>query len=123
MLKSLKGLSAALFVLAGSGAFAQSAAIPAELLEVDRLRCMQGCEANASAVACKALCDCTVSQFQKRLDMDKYLGLSAQLSRNELSEENRSILDQVANYCVAELDKAGIAVGAPDEAADKGGAQ
>lgn len=107
----LRPASALLFFFAGGGAFAQSATIPSELLDLDRMRCMQGCEANASATACKALCDCTVGEFQKRLDMDKYLTLSAQLSRNELTDANRTLLDDVANYCVAVLDKAGIEVG------------
>lgn len=108
---ALKSASFSLVLIAGSGALAQSATIPKELLDLDRLRCMQGCEANASTEACTALCNCTVSEFQKRLNMDKYLTLSAQISRNELSVENRTLLDDVANYCVAELDKAGIDVG------------
>jgi hypothetical protein len=105
---------AAAIVVCSAVAVAQSKAIPADLLALDRQRCMKDCEPGFGAETCKPLCDCTVEEFQKRLDFSKYLDLSAQLARGELSADNRTLLDGIANYCASQLGDAGVAVGSGD---------
>lgn len=90
---------------------AQSQPIPEDLLALDRQRCMNGCVPGFGEKTCKTLCDCTVSEFKKKLTFESYLDMSVQLSKNELTEGVRSFLDTVANYCTAELDRQGIEVG------------
>jgi len=107
--------AAAVFLLTGS-VFAQSTEIPADLLDLDRQRCMRDCVPGFGETTCKPLCDCTVVEFQKRLDFSRYLDLSAQLSRGELAPENRKMLDEIANYCASELEKSGVEVGTGDSA-------
>ncbi|WP_417451958.1 hypothetical protein [Kordiimonas sp.] len=100
-------------LMVGGAALAQESQIPQELLDLDYQRCMKDCEPGFGAATCKPLCECTVREFSKRLDFSAYLDLSAELSRNELSQGNREILDGVANYCTAELEKSGVVVGGP----------
>lgn len=114
MKRNVRLVSAAMVFFAGSAAQAQSAEIPADLLDLDRQRCLSECVPGYGEATCKPLCECTVTEFKKRLDFSRYLDLSAQLSRNELSPENRTFLDEVANYCTAELDKSGVQVGSGD---------
>ncbi|WP_262691179.1 hypothetical protein [Kordiimonas aestuarii] len=104
---------AAVSLVAGSAAFAQQKDIPQDLLDLDYQRCMKDCEPGFGAATCKPLCECTVAEFNKRLDFSAYLDLSAQLSRNELSPNNRELLDGVANYCASQLEKSGVQVGGP----------
>ena len=102
-----------LFMVASGTVLAQSAQIPQDLLDLDHQRCMKDCTPGFGEVTCKPLCSCTVTEFKKRLDFSKYLDLSAQLSKDELSPQNRALLDNIANFCAAELDKAGIPIGGP----------
>ncbi|MEX0299375.1 MAG: hypothetical protein AB3N28_09920 [Kordiimonas sp.] len=101
---------------ASGAAIAQSSqdVIPKELLDLDYQRCENDCVPGFGEATCKPLCECTVSEFQKRLDYARYLDLSVQLSRGELKPESRILLDDIAKHCTAELDKNGIAVGSPD---------
>ena len=85
--------------------------IPQELLELDRKRCETGCLEQVGKQVCTMLCECTISEFQKRLDFDKYLELSAQLSREEVSPENRLLLDVIAKRCTAVVEQSGIQIG------------
>lgn len=107
--------------------FAQTREVPEDLLALDHQRCMNGCVPGFGEKTCKALCDCTVSEFKKKLTFESYLDMSVQLSRNALTPELRSFLDTVANYCTAELDRQGIEVGegtappAEEDAAEKPG--
>ncbi|MFC4347593.1 hypothetical protein ACFO5Q_07015 [Kordiimonas lipolytica] len=117
MKRNLRLVSAALVFMAGGAVHAQSTEIPQELLDLDRQRCLSECVPGFGEETCKPLCECTVTEFKKRLDFSRYLELSAQLSRNELSPENRTFLDTVAQYCTAELDKSGVKVGSGDAAA------
>ena len=98
-------------VLASGAAMAQSQQIPQDMLDLDYQRCMKDCEPGFGAETCKPLCECTVGEFKKRLDFAAYLDLSAQLSRNELSDENRKMLDGIANMCASKLEKSGVKVG------------
>lgn len=108
---------ASLFVISlatSMSVMAQSATdkkIPQELLELDRKRCETGCLEQVGEQVCKMLCDCTISEFQKRLDFDRYLALSAQLSRDEISPENRLLLDVIAKRCTAVVETSGIDIG------------
>ncbi len=104
-------LAAASLVMMGGAAFAQNQPIPQDMLDLDFQRCMKDCEPGFGAATCKPLCECTVDEFKKRLDFPAYLDLSAQLSRNELSEENRKMLDGIANMCASRLEKSGVKVG------------
>lgn len=116
-----KGL--AVLSLCVSGAFAAQSAqdiIPKELLDLDYQRCENDCVPGFGEATCKPLCECTVGEFQKRLDYAKYLDLSVQLSRGELKPESRTLLDNIANYCTAELDKKGVVIGGPQEKAAAG---
>jgi len=106
---ALRPLAVAGFLAGMGSAFA--APIPDDLLEVDLQRCMKGCVPGFGEATCVPLCDCTVREFKKRLDMDKYLNLSVELSKNEISEENRTLLDDIAQMCTAEIEKANIPVG------------
>ncbi|WP_155860031.1 hypothetical protein [Kordiimonas gwangyangensis] len=106
-----KMVAAAGLVLMGGAAFAQNQPIPQDMLDLDYQRCMKDCEPGFGAATCKPLCECTVGEFKKRLDFPSYLELSAQLSRNELTEENRNMLDGIANMCTAKLEKSGVKVG------------
>ncbi|TNE65553.1 MAG: hypothetical protein EP335_05315 [Alphaproteobacteria bacterium] len=119
MNRSLKAFAIGLSCLVGSGVVlaqaSKSQPIPQELLDLDNQRCMKDCVPGFGEETCKPLCDCTVKEFQKRLDFSQYLDMSVQLSRNELKPETRSLLDSVATYCTAEIDKAGIEVGQPQE--------
>ncbi|UTW57855.1 hypothetical protein KFE96_13610 [Kordiimonas sp. SCSIO 12603] len=109
-------LKASIFVISlatSASVMAQSAKdskIPQELLELDRKRCETGCLEQVGEQVCKMLCECTISEFQKRLDFDKYLELSAQLSREEISPENRLLLDVIAKRCTAVVEKSGIQI-------------
>jgi len=113
--RNLRLVSAAMVFFIGGAVHAQSTEIPQELLDLDRQRCLSECVPGFGEETCKPLCDCTVSEFKKRLDFSRYLELSAQLSRNELTPANRTFLDTVAQYCTAELDKSGIQVGTGGE--------
>ena len=106
-----KMVAVAGLVLMGGAAFAQDQAIPQDMLDLDYQRCMKDCEPGFGAATCKPLCQCTVDEFKKRLDFPAYLDLSAQLSRNELSDENRNMLDGIANMCASRLEKSGVKVG------------
>jgi len=100
----------------GGAVVAQSSqdVIPKELLDLDYQRCTNDCVPGFGEATCKPLCECTVTEFQKRLNYAQYLDLSVQLSRAEIKPESRALLDNIANYCTAELDKKGIIVGAPE---------
>ncbi len=93
--------------------------IPKELLELDRKRCEADCTPTYGETTCKALCNCTVVEFDKRLDFDKYVVLSAQLSRNELSPESRLLLDVIAKRCTALVEQSGIVIGPVDPKGEK----
>ncbi|WP_308911813.1 hypothetical protein [Pseudokordiimonas caeni] len=108
---ALRSLAFAGLVAAGTSAMA--APIPEDLLAVDQQRCMKGCVPGYGEATCKPLCDCTVREFKNRLDMDKYLSLSVELSKNEVSDTNRTLLDDIAKMCAAEIEKANIPVGEP----------
>ena len=110
-MRFLKTLAVLTPLVTGTAVLAQSSDIPQDLLDLDNQRCMKDCEPGFGAETCKPLCDCTVTEFKKRLDFAHYLDLSAQLARNELSAENRELLDGVANYCASQLEKSGIQVG------------
>ena len=97
---------------------AQSQPIPEDLLALDHQRCMNGCVPGFGEQACKVLCDCTVSEFKKKLTFESYLDMSVQLSKNDLTEGVRAFLDTVANYCTAELDRLGIEIGTPEGEGD-----
>ena len=102
---------------ASGAAVAQSSqnVIPKDLLDLDRQRCENECVPGFGEATCKPLCECVTGEYQKRLDYSKYLDLSVQLSRGEIKPETRTLLDTIANYCTAQIDKMGIAVGKPDE--------
>ena len=89
--------------------------VPEDLLAVDYQRCMQGCEPDFGAKVCTMLCSCTVREFKGKLNMQAYLDLNMQLSRNEIDEKTRIFLDSVANTCAAEVEASGIDV--PDAGA------
>lgn len=107
--------SVLLYVLAGSAVFAQSTAIPKELLDLDHRRCMNDCVPSFGETTCKSLCDCTISEFKKRLDIDSYLVLTAQMSRSEISPESGVLLHEIALFCTAELDRMNVEVGGPEK--------
>lgn len=114
------GLRRTLMVIglcASSAAIAQTSqnVIPKELLDLDFQRCENDCVPGFGEATCKPLCECTVGEFQKRLNYSKYLDLSVQLSRGELKPESRSLLDNIANFCTAQLDKMGVVIGKPGE--------
>ncbi len=109
---SVLSLTAAGSVLAQS----TEAKIPQELLALDQKRCENDCIPGFGEETCKPLCACTVNEFQQRLDFDKYLELTAQLARNEMSGENTLLLDVIAKKCTAEVEKAGIVIGRVDDA-------
>jgi len=85
--------------------------IPQDLLDLDYQRCVNDCVPGFGETTCKPLCTCTVAEFSKRLDFQKYLDLSVELSRNEIKPENRKLLDTIAKYCTSELEKSGVTVG------------
>lgn len=88
--------------------------IPEDLLALDHQRCMNGCVPGFGETTCKPLCDCTIKEFKNKLTFERYLELSVQLSKNTLTPELRKFLDDTANYCTAELDRMGIAIGEPE---------
>jgi hypothetical protein len=102
-----------------AGAQSSQTKIPPEFLELDHQRCMNGCVPGFGEKTCKPLCDCTVNEFKNKMSYDKYLDLSVQLSKSDVSPEMRSFLDEVANFCTAEIDRLGIEIGegAPKSAA------
>lgn len=112
MKKLIKTAAVGLYCLAGSAVMAQSNKIPADMLDLDRQRCENDCIPTFGETTCKPLCGCTVREYDRRLDFDAYLKLSVELSRNEISPESRVLLDSIAKMCTAELDAAGIQVGA-----------
>jgi len=100
--------------VAGAGAVvAQSSQIPQDLLDLDYQRCVKDCVPGFGEDTCKPLCECTVDEFKKRLGFDAYLDLSVELSRGEISEKNRILLDDIAKTCTAKIEKDGIMVGEP----------
>ena len=119
MKKLIKTAVVGFYCLAGSAVMAQASAqankIPADMLDLDRQRCENDCIPAYGETTCKPLCGCTVREYGKRLDFDAYLKLSVELSRNEISPESRTLLDSIAKMCTAELDAAGIQVGAGTE--------
>lgn len=113
-MKRVFGATVGYLVLGATAALAQSTVIPEDLLNLDRQRCMTDCTPNFGETTCKPLCDCTVAEFKKRFDFSQYLELSAQLSRNEVTPPNRTVLDAIAKQCTAALDQAGVEVGGSD---------
>ncbi len=116
-MKYALAVSASFILLAlGSALQAQAPAgktIPQDLLQLDHQRCMQDCAPSFGEATCRPLCDCTIDQFSKRLDFSRYLDLSAQLAQADIKPGNRKLLDDIANYCTAELEKNGVAIGGP----------
>ncbi|GHF30574.1 hypothetical protein GCM10017044_27440 [Kordiimonas sediminis] len=107
MLKNLNLLAAVGIIISGSVPVAAQN-IPQDLLAVDKQRIMKDCVPAFGEAVCEALSDCTVKEFEKRLDMETYLNLTMQLSRNEVDANNRQLLDTIARYCTAELERTGI---------------
>ncbi len=99
---------------------AQTKPVSEDLLALDHRSCMAGCVPGFGEQTCKALCDCTASEFRKELTFESHLDLRAKLSRNELTPALRGFLDKVANYCTAELDRQGIQVGQGTSTKDAG---
>jgi hypothetical protein len=87
------------------------AKIPSDLLAVDHQRCMRSCVPGFGETACKPLCDCTVQEFQKRMDFERYLDLAAELAKNEIGPESRKLLDTIALFCADKVEKSGIDLG------------
>lgn len=115
--KALKSLTMTGLLTLSCAAFAQeSLKIPDVYLAVDHKDCMTGCVPGYGETTCKPLCDCTVNQFKEKLSFDQYKDLRVQLSRNDVLPDMRKFLDETANYCTAEIDRMGIAVGEPDPA-------
>ncbi len=113
--KALKSIAISGLLSLSCAAFAQEVLqIPDVYLAVDHRECMTGCVPGYGENTCKPLCDCTVSQFKEKLTFDQYKDLRIQLSRNDILPEMRKFLDETANYCIAEIDRMGIAVGEPD---------
>jgi uncharacterized membrane protein len=99
-------------MLASIAAIAQDIQkIPSDLLSVDRQRCMRSCVPGFGEEACKPLCDCTVDEFQKRMDFERYLDLAAELAQNEIGPESRQLLDSIAMYCADKVEKSGVELG------------
>ncbi|MCJ9427455.1 hypothetical protein [Kordiimonas marina] len=94
-----------------------SSPIPEPLLKLEFQRCLKGCVPDFNEAACVALCDCSVQQFKKRLNYGEYVDMLRQLASGNVTPKNSKMLDSVAHYCSAAVDKAGIAVG-PAEAKD-----
>lgn len=114
MTRFLKAAAVSVLLMASGSVLAQQTEIPADLLTLDFQRCMKDCEPGFGKETCTPLCNCTVDEFKKRLDFSKYLDLSAELSRGELSAGNRTVLDNIANFCASELEKSGVKVGSGD---------
>lgn len=91
------------FVFSISGAAADE--IPEDLLMMDYYQCMEGCLDVSGQTSCEILCGCSMSQFRSNLDAEGYNELLGQMSRDEVTPENRTFLDDTANLCVAELDR------------------
>ena len=104
-----------LLVATASYAIQSGRAIPEDLLTLDHQRCMNGCVPGFGEATCKPLCDCTVAEFQKKMDFEAYLDMSVQLSKNAVSPELRVLLDDVAKMCTAEIERKGIEVGTGDK--------
>ena len=102
--KTIAGIWAATTLSFVAASFAAAQDIPKDLLELDRQRCSNDClkELNDTGV-CEQLCDCTVNEFQKRLNFDIYLTLSAELAQSKLSDSNRKIIDDIAKTCSANI--------------------
>lgn len=115
MQRMIRNLCLVLYVAGGSAAFAQSSQIPDDMLELDRQRCENDCIPAYGEAACKALCGCMVVEYKKRLTFEDYLDLTVQLSRNEISPKNRTLLDDIAKMCTKQIDDAGIQIGSPEE--------
>jgi len=102
-----------LYVSAGSAAFAQSSQIPQDLLDLDYQRCVNDCVPGFGEATCKPLCECTVGEFKQRLSFDEYLELSVQLTKGEISDKNRTLLDNIAQMCTKKIEEKGIEIGEP----------
>jgi len=74
-------------------------------LVVDFANCMTGCLEYEGRFGCEILCGCTVEHFRSTLNEEQYIALYDELSRDEVSPENRAFLDGIANTCVAEMDE------------------
>ena len=79
--------------------------IPEDMLVLDYSKCMQGCLNATGQTSCEVLCGCSMSRFRSNLDLAAYNDLFSQMSRDEVSPENRKCLDETATVCVAELDQ------------------
>lgn len=84
--------------------------IPPELRELDYQQCYRPCREGFEHLVCERLCTCSMDQMQERFDLEAYLTMRAEMSKNEVSEATREKLDSIALYCTAELDAAGIEV-------------
>ncbi len=92
---------------------ADTEAIPADLLQLDHQRCFKGCVSDFGEKTCKTLCDCTVNSFKEKLNFGQYLALSAELSKGEVSDPTRALLDSIANQCASNIEKSGMEIGSP----------
>jgi len=104
-----------LYVMGGGAAFAQSTQIPQDMLDLDYQRCVNDCVPAYGEVTCTPLCSCTVKEFKKRLDFDAYLELSVQLSGGDISAKSRLLLDEIAQYCAAKIERDGVEIGGPGD--------
>ncbi|UTW54411.1 hypothetical protein [Kordiimonas sp. SCSIO 12610] len=98
------------------GLSAQDTKIPEALIGVEHQKCMRSCVPSVGEVACKALCDCTMQEFQKRMDFERFLDLAAELARNEIGPESRQLLDSIALYCADQVEKSGVDLSAEPKA-------
>lgn len=94
----MKLIASFLFVLMPFG-FAVAQDIPLPLLESDRKSCKASCEKSYSGKQCNQLCDCTVSEMQKKVSFDLYLQLTAEVSQGQLSKENTAMMGSIAQRC------------------------
>jgi len=116
VMKVIQILAAFLFL--SSAVAAQE--IPDDLLEVDKRRIMKDCVPEFGEEVCSALSDCTIGEFRKRLKMDAYLNLTMQLSRREVDAANRTLLDDIAKFCTAHLEKSGVLLPAESDKTSPG---
>ena len=92
-ISSLMSISSAVF----------SADIPEELLQLDLNRCKADCVPAFGEAVCAQLCGCSVREFKKRMNFEQYLDLSAGLASTSLKPEQRTLLDDIAKICDAEV--------------------
>ncbi|WND01842.1 hypothetical protein QGN29_09795 [Temperatibacter marinus] len=77
--------------------------IPQELYDLGMKECTTSCTPAFGKAVCFQLCQCSMNEFKKRLQLKEYLSLKAATLQGNISVDQRKVMDSIAKTCDAKL--------------------